>query len=493
MLPEYLDNDEDGNDLGDRTMKIRFILIVLLLSLSGSIYVQDYSIELLQDTKRILPRRQQAILMNRLLKEKQETVLPQVMRETDIDMWIVSEGEGKGHISLSLVESTEDGMTREPPPFLVLFDRGIESGLERLSGRFEDLADIIKARNPKKIAVFDAAPNWYDEIGKSHDGLDPGSGRGTFSESQRAELEQEIGAELASRIVSARVLTNRWLGTRTPSEVSVFKHVVRVMHEIIAEAFSNKVIVPDVTTTDDLNWWMRQRYADLGIDALGHPTITIQRSLADREKYDDDDEYFRVFDEHFADELSPITGLNTTIRRGDLIFCDTVARYLGLYTDTQQSAYVLREGETDAPEGLKEAFRHVNRFQDLIAEEMRLGRDGNEIARAAAEKARQEGIKNPKLYAHSLYFYLMRYGPYGRFFSKDIHMAGSSLRSRGRESRGGNELRYNTYFAFELDVEYEVPEWDGQNIVIFSETTMTFTPSGMQYPGGRQTGWYLIR
>jgi len=72
-------------------------------------------------------------------------------------------------------------------------------------------------------------------------------------------------------------------------------------------------------------------------------------------------------------------------------------------------------------------------------------------------------------------------------------MAGSSLRSRGRESRGGNELRYNTYFAFELDVEYEVPEWGGQNIVIFSETTMTFTPSGMQYPGGRQTGWYLIR
>jgi hypothetical protein len=428
-----------------------------------------------------------------LLKEKQEIVLPQVMRETAIDMWIVSRDEGKGHVALSLVDSQEDGMLHDIPRYLIFFDRGEEEGIEHLSGRFDRLADIIKTRQPKQIAVFDASPDWFDEMGQPPDGLDPGSGRGTFTDSERAELEQQIGEDLASRIVSARVLTNRWLGTRTDRELSVFRHVTRVAHEIIAEAFSNKVIVPDVTTTDDLNWWMRQRYADLGIDTMGHPTITIQRSFADREKYDDDDEYFRVFDEHFANEFSPITGLNTTIRRGDLIFCDTVTRYLGFYTDTQQSAYVLRKGETDAPEGIKQALRDVNRFQDLIGEEIQLGRDGNEIGQAAARRAREEGIKGPNLYSHSLYFYLMRYGPYGRNFSKDVHMAGSSLRSAEREGSENNELRYNTFFALELDVKYDVPEWDGQNIVLFSETTMTFTPHGMVFPGGRQTEWYLIR
>ena len=58
-----------------------------------------------------------------------------------------------------------------------------------------------------------------------------GLGWGTLTETEAAELEQEIGEELASRIQSARVLTNRWLGTRSDTEGSVFKHVVRVVHD----------------------------------------------------------------------------------------------------------------------------------------------------------------------------------------------------------------------------------------------------------------------
>ena len=474
-------------------MKIKFVMITLLLASCTSLSAQDFSIALLEDTKNILPRRQEAILMNKMLNEKQQIVLPQVMRETEIDMWIVSAREGKGHVAVTLVDAQDDGFQLDISGFLIFFDQGSDSGIERLNVRFDDLPNIVKARKPSKIAVFNPGPDWFDDIGRSHDFIDPGKGRPTFSESQRPEFEQQIGEELASRIVSSRVLTNRWLGTQTDTQRSVFRHATRVVHEIIAEAFSNKAIIPDVTTTDDLNWWIRQRYTDLGIEGQGHPTITLQRSIADREKYNDDDEYFRFFDERFKNDLSPRNGLSTTIRRGDLIFCDTVVRYLGLMTDTQQFAYVLREGEMDAPEGIKESLRHVVRFQDLIAAEMRLGRDGNELARAAADKARQEGIKNPKLYAHSLYFYVMRYGALGRAFSKDMHMAGSSLRSGGREGGSDNPLRYNTYFALELDVEYEVPEWGGQNIIIFSETTMTFTPDGMQFPGGRQTEWYLIR
>jgi hypothetical protein len=472
---------------------MKYLLTAVILALSSATVAQNFGIELLDDTKQILSRREQAVLMNELLKEKQEIILPQVMRETGIDMWIVSAREGKGHVALTLVPSQSDGMLWEPSGYYVFFDQGAELGMERFAGRFDDLAGFITAREPEQIAVFDASPDWYGEIGQSHDSLDPGTGRGTFTDSQRDELGDAIGEALVSRIVSSRILTNRWLGTRTPRERSVFRHVTRVVHEVIAEAFSNKVVVPDVTTTDDLNWWIRQRHADLGIDAITHPMITIQRSRTEREKYDDDDEYFRVFDEHFAKEFSPIAGQSTTIRRGDLIFCDSVTRYLGLMTDTQQSAYVLMEGEQDAPAGIKEALRHVNRFQDLIGEEMRLGRDGDEVARAAAERSREEGIKDPKLYSHSLYFYTMRYGPYGRLFSKDVHMAGSSMRSEGDEGGNDNALRYDTYFALELDVKYEVPEWGGQNIVLFSETTMTFTPNGMEFPGGRQTEWYLIR
>jgi hypothetical protein len=469
-------------------MKLKLVVVVLTLLASGSLVAQEsglqeppasHPIEVAGDSLAILPVWEQAIVMNRLLAEKQQIVLPQVMRETGVDMWIV--GRGEEHLYLSLLESEEDGLVREEPDFIVFFDRGDEAGVERLVAEREEVAGLIMAHEPSVIAM--------NQAGQSR----RGRGLVTLSDEARAELDAEIGAELASRIVSAAILTNRWLGTRTPAEVSIFKHVARIAHEVIAEAYSNQVIIPDVTTTDELNWWILQRYEDLGIGTVDYPTITIQRSHADRAKYDDDDEYFRAFDERFIDDKSPMNGLNITIRRGDLIFCDTGIKYLGLYTDTQQSAYVLREKERDAPEGLKEAMRHVNRFQDIIGEEMRLGRDGNAIGTAAVERARAEGIKEPKLYAHSLMYYFWRYELLGRFFSREVHNAGSGMSSSGRPSRPGNEVRENTYFAFELDVEYELPEWDGQNIVVFSETTMMFSERGMEYPAGRQTEWYLIR
>ena len=457
-------------------MRSKHISMFLLLSFCGSLYAQDSAIELVDDAGSVLPRREQAILMNHLLKEKQETVLPTVMRETGFDMWIVSEGEGYLHVSL--IDSGPDGAVTDRSSYLVFSDRGEEAGVERIHARRDDLARIIKQEGPKKIA--------FNSAGRR-------SARGTFSESELEELKAAVGSELAAGFGSARTLTNRWMGTNTDEQMSIFKHVLRLAHEIIAEAYSNRVIVPDVTTTDDLNWWIRQRYADLGIGTEDHPTITIQRSMAERAKYDDDDEYFRVFDERFKDDPSPRVGYSIIIRRGDLIFCDTGIKYLGLYTDTQQSAYVLKPGETDAPEGLKEAFRHVVRFQDLIGEEMKQGRGGNEIGVAAAKRARTEGI-DPYLYAHSLSYYFMRYGMLGGMYSRDVHFAGSGLSSsEDRDRRGGSTLHYNTLFALELDVRYKVPEWDGQQIVLFSETGMGFTREGMIFPGGRQTEWYLIK
>ena len=458
-------------------MRLSQIIAVLLLSLSSSLYAQDFGIELVDDTENILPKREQAILMNRLLKSKQEIVLPQVMRETEIDMWIVSRDEG--HLYITLQESDKEGLISDRFSYLVFFDKGEREGIERIGCGDRDLAEIIKARNPKQIAVNSAGRR---------------SGSGTFRGSQETELKQAIGEELASRIVNAGILTNRWLGTCTDEQMSVFKVVLRLAHEIIAEAYSNKVVIPDVTTTDDLNWWIRQRYADLGIGTHDHPTITIQRSKEEREKYDDDDEYFRIFDERFVDDPSPRCGLNIIIRRGDIIFCDTGIKYLGLYTDTQQAAYVLKEGETDVPEGIKEARRQVIRFQDILGEEMKEGRDGNEAGVAAVKRAAQEGIK-AKLYSHSLAYYVMRYGMLGGIFSDEARFAGSGMSGSGRGGRGGrdNPIRCNTLFALEMDVEYDVPEWNGQRLVLFSETGMAFTKRGMEFPGGRETEWYVIK
>ncbi len=469
------------------------MLILMTFTIS---YAQDFGIKSVEDSKNVFSLLERAKLMNRLLKLKQITVLPEVMRRGGIDMWIVRNNEVAFY--LALLQSEEDGLVKRMPPFLIFFDRGEEAGIEWLSGRFDDLAGIIQERDPNKIGI-----NEKNEWVPYNYG---------FSGSDKAELERRIGRNYASRIVSAKMVSIWWHEARTPEELSIFRHVVGVAHDVIGEAFSNKVVIPDVTTTFDLNWWMRQKYVDLGINVRSHPTITLQRSSKEREKYDDDDDYFNILDERYKVDPAPIEGLNTVIRRGDLIFCDTGIMYLGLNTDIQQMAYVLKEGEADAPDGLREALRHVNRLQDHISAEMKQGRTGSDIGWVAADNAKKEGIR-PKVYCHPLSYYFLRYGPIGGFLSGEPYYAGTYIHSERRQENRRREgplfdlqvpttfevaspeypLQYNTVYAFEMDIQYEVPEWDNQNVIIFSETTMAFTPNGMVYPGGRQTEYYLIK
>ncbi len=473
-----------------------FTILMLIMTFSIS-YAQEFGIESVEDSKNVLPIWQQVKVMNLLLKLKQKTVLAEVMRRGGIDMWIVRNNEEAFYFSL--LQSNEEGLVLNRPSFLIFYDRGDKAGIEWLTGRFDDLEEIIRKRDPQKIGI-----NVMNEWAQYNYG---------FSESDKAELESRIGSNYASRLVSAKMVSIWWYEARTPEELSVFRHVVGVAHDVIAEAFSNKVVIPDVTTTDELNWWIRQKYIDIGIDTNNHPTITIQRNKSERTKYDDDDEYFRILDERYKVNPAPINGLNTVIRRGDLIFCDTGIKYLGLNTDIQQMAYVLKEGETDVPQGLKEALQHVIRLQDIIGEEMKQGRSGYEIGRSAAERARREGIR-PKIYCHHLSYYFLHYDLVGGFLPRNVYYAGIFINSEPRRPErrrtegpqydlrptsrfqvGSSEypLQYNTVYAFEMDVQYEVPEWDNQNVIIFSENVMAFTPNGMVYPGGRQTEYYLIK
>ena len=163
----------------------------------------------------------------------------------------------------------------------------------------------------------------------------------------------------------------------TPPEADRLTDREMEVLSLVAEGFSNKTIVPDVTTVEDLNWWFRHRMLDLHIEKENHPTIGIQRRPANIEKYADEDppEFFR--------RGRTDNGMNVVIRRGDIVSLDSDIMLLGMVTDSHQHAYVLEEGETDVPEGLKEALRIVNRMQDLFAAEFVYGRTGIQIRQAA--------------------------------------------------------------------------------------------------------------
>jgi len=445
--------------------KILFVLIIIALSFAAeNLYSQDIGTTAVRDIDNILPEKDRARIMNEILEWRLENIIPQLMRREEIDMWLIICREyNEDPVYLTMVP--EPTMAARRTSILIFHDRGEEEGVERLTGSFygmgkwyrsiyqdrrkdqiENLADYIRKSNPKKIGINES------ETWAFGDGL---------SASFKARLVRALGPEYSSRLVSAENLCVGWLETRSPRELSLYRHVCGIAHDIIAEFFSNQVIVPDGTSSDDVVWWIRQRITDLGLKTWFQPSVSIQRSKTEAEKYGDDPQ---------------------VIRRGDLLHCDIGIIYLGLCTDTQQNAYVCRIGEADAPGGLKEALHKGNRLQDIVMAEHKVGRSGNEVLRSSIEKAEAEGL-NPSVYCHPL-------GVHG-------HAAGFVVglwdRQDGVPVRGEYPLHYNTCYAIEMNNSCEVPEWDNMEIRIGLEEGGVFTEDGCKFIDGRQTELFLIK
>jgi len=441
------------------------ILHTALILMAGlSLLAQDIGPANVGDINTILPERERADVMNEILEWRLDHIIPELMRREGIDMWLIICREyNEDPVYMTLVP--EPSMAARRTSILIFHDKGEKDGVERLTCSFygmgkwyrsiyrdqtrdqiEVLAEYIQKNTPKKIGINES------ETWAFGDGL---------SASFKSRLVETLGPDLASRMVSAENICVGWLETRSPRELSIYRHICGVAHDIIAEFFSNRVIIPDVTTTEDVVWWIRQRFTDIGVDTWFHPSVSIQRSKEDAQLYKDNPKI---------------------IRRGDLLHCDIGIVYLGLCTDTQQNAYVCRIGEQDAPEGLKEALRRGNRLQDIVMAEHREGRTGNEVLRSSLEKAKAEGL-NPSIYCHPL-------GIHG-------HAAGFVVglwnRQDGVPVRGEYPLYLNTCYAIEMNNKHKVPEWDNMDVQIGLEEGGVFTTDGCAFIDGRQTKYFLIK
>ena len=415
---------------------------------------------------RILTMDERDALRNRWLAGRFDQVLPRLMRREGIDMWVVI-----------CREHAEDPVypTLVPHPSMfawrltmfVYTDRGT-SGVERLTVNrygggdlhkefskyytaawdpesldpWERLARIVRARNPKKIAVNESA------VFPFADGL---------TASLKNRLVAALGSDLAGRLVSSERLAVGWLETRTPDELGFYPEILRITHAVATEAFSSKVITPGVTTIDDLETWVRNRFAELDVDPWFPPMFYIVRSA----------------------QAGPAT---RTVQRGDLLRCDIGFSYAGLTSDIQEVAYVLREGETAAPPGLINALARANRLQDILAAEFKDGVSGNAVLAAALARARAEGLA-PLIYSHPI-------GCHG-------HAAGSRIgltdMQNGVPGMGDYPVHYDTVWAIELSARSAVPEWNNQEVQIALEQDAAFRSTGLTFIDGRQTRFHLIK
>jgi Xaa-Pro aminopeptidase len=408
----------------------------------------------------ILSLRDQAAVYNAWLRTRLDRILPELMRQEGIDMWLVICRENnEDPVFSSLVPFTSLYASRTS--ILVFFDKGLQ-GVERLtvsrSGigglytsvwvpekieQWARLAEIIKERNPKAIGINESEAFNYG------DGL-----TGTL----KKKLVAALPPEFQGRLKPADRLAIRWLERRSTDEMEVYPQIVAIAHGIIADAFSNRVITPGVTTTDDVVWYFRERSRQLGLTNWFHPSVDIQRPKDSPHKD------------------SPV------IHRGDLLHCDFGITYLKLCTDTQQMAYVLKDGETEAPAGLRAAFALGNRLQDILLAEMKTGLTGNQILAAALTRAKTDGL-TPSIYTHPI-------GVHG-------HAAGVNFgmwdQQGGVPGTGDLPLFEDTAFSIELNVRANVPEWANPEVRIPLEQDILYRKTGPSWLDKRQTSLILIR
>ncbi len=421
--------------------------------------------------------REQARIQQEWLEIRLERVLPRLMREHDVDMWIVPMREyNEDPVFRSIVSPTTMAARRRT--IYVFHDRGPERGVERLAiggtsqgGLYEVIRDpqadvgaagterrlaepfgpeqwklltpIVEARGPDRIAVNISHTYAFS------DGLSAG---------EWEQMREALGP-YADRIVREDLLALQYIAERIPEMLPTYRRMEQLVHRIIGTAFSEWVITPGETTTEDVVWWMRQRINDLGLGTWFQPSVSVQR--------------------RGEEDLGP----DPVIQRGDVLHCDIGITAFGLNTDTQHMGYVLREGETDAPAGLYAALRTGHRLQDLLLEEMVPGRSGNEALRRTLDRMRAEGIDGT-VYTHPV-------GDHG-------HGAGPLIglwdRQEGAPGRGDPPLRPNTWYSIELQATSPVPEWDGQKVRMALEEEAYLDAEGnRRWVLRRQTRFHLVR
>jgi Xaa-Pro aminopeptidase len=276
---------------------------------------------------------------------------------------------------------------------------------------------------------------------------------------------QKLPAALKSKVVSAEKLAVGWMETRTEHEMQVYPQLINATHKIIAEGFSEKVITPGITTSEDVVWWFRQKIRELGYDTWFHPSVSIQRN--DQQVFD----HLKSF--------SPSTN-EDVILPGDLLHVDIGITYLRLNTDIQEHAYIAKPGETEVPKFLTDAFAKATRLQDILTGQFKEGKTGNQILADALAQAKKEGLQ-PSIYTHPIGY--------------NGHAAGPTIglwdQQNGVPGSGDFPMHYNTAYSIELNAASDIPEWK-KGVRMMLEEDGYFDENGFRYIAGRQKEIYLV-
>ncbi len=402
----------------------------------------------------VMSLRDQAAWRDSVLEKRLNILLPDLMERSSIDVWAIIGAEyNEDPVLKTMLPAT--WLSARRTTMLVIAKNRVTGAIDRLAvarydvgksfksawnpdthpDQFKRLAELISSYQPERIGI-NTSLHFDHANGLTH--------------TEHARMMEALPETLRRRVVSAEALAVGWLETRIPDELAMYAHINETAHGILQRALSNEVVIPDVTTTTEVQWWLRETVRSMGLEVWFHPSVSV----------------------HTGEEV---------IRRGDLMHIDFGITYLGLNTDTQRMAYVLRDGESQIPAGLAAAFRKGNRLQDVLTGNFATGRTGNDVLRRSREQAIAEGLR-PSIYTHPI-------GYHG-------HAAGATIgmwdAQGGVPGDGDYPIYPNACWSIELNVTENIPEW-GKDVRIMLEEDACFDGKTVSYIAGRQKSLYLIR
>jgi Xaa-Pro aminopeptidase len=413
---------------------------------------------------RLLSWSEQLDVREAWLVKRHEMLLP-MMRRHGVGMWIIVNEEFH-----------DDPLTQyvaPPRPYagnrdvFVFVDAG-EQGLRKyaLSGYAEEsLTRFFESpdepRNPQK-----ALAELYARHRPSTIALGIGGKRGVtrgLTRDSYAFLAEAMGPEAEARFISAAPLIEEYLDTRIPEELEHYRTLVVLTERVVRRALSPEVVKPGVTRVGDVRRWLYDELGRLGVGTWFQPDLRVQRQGQGNAS---------------SRGFLAVAKEDVLIQRGDLLHVDFGLSHMGLHTDWQKMAYVLREGEKDVPEGLKRALANTNALQDALVKASRPGRSSAEVYEAVMAEMKEKGIE-AQVYSHPL-------GNQG-------HALGASIDFRSAQRKEEPKLlRAGSYIAIELNTRTPVPEWDGQEVFAMQEDPAYLTDEGWRFFVPRQEAYYLI-
>jgi len=424
---------------------MRKIVCVIILILFQA-HALNCQFDILENEKEIWD------LKIKIIKEKLDKFLLPAMKENNMDMWIIYSREnnidpilsdvGFGDLGNGTYIFIDDGSGRIKKIAMGramwhIIQAGIYDQVIPRRGK-PTLREIVEKYDPNRIGI---------NISRSIPMCD-----GLTSEMKK-RLEESLGEKYAKRLVSAEKVMVYFRAHRIKEEVELMRTSFRIAKRIHHDVLSEEYIKPGITTAEDIYWAYRQKIREYKVQP-GWPTPCP----------------FGIFVRGKGTDVPS----EVVVEPGDFIDVNFGVNYLGMCSDINRQAYVLKPGETEPPEGIRKIFNFSLEAQEYLKNNMISGRTGNEVHDSALKFITDNGYEG-NIWSHSI--------------GNTVHGIGPSM-SRGY--KGQLKLEPVMLFAVELGVRKHIDDV-GKVISITRQDDAVLTERGMEYLSEPQKKLILIK